>query len=154
MKSTVLPSRTPQGHQVLILVVNQGILNHEELLVEYTRMLTTIGQVLPRTELNAILYPTERMKYATSKLYACMLRFFQDTLKWYKSSSTKRVLSSIYSPFELRFKETVDQINEWSREVDQIASAAARAELRDLHTKVDQLVQVSLSMHTVYLTPS
>jgi len=68
--------------------------------------------VLPRTELNAILYPTERMKYATSNLYACMLRFFQDTPKWYKSSSTKRVLSSIYSPFELRFKETVDQINE------------------------------------------
>ena len=109
-------------------------------------MLTEIARILPRTELNASLYPTNRMKQAVSTLYGHIIKFLQDTLKWYQRSSASRALKAIYNPFELDLKETVERINESSRHVDEIANTAARVELRDLHTKVDKLIQVTLSM--------
>ncbi|ETS76760.1 hypothetical protein PFICI_12147 [Pestalotiopsis fici W106-1] len=124
-----------------------GVLNHGELLLQYAKMLTEIGQLLPRTELNATLYPTLRLREAISLLYAQIIKFLQDASKWYLRSPAGRALSSICSPFEVRLKETLEKINECSRHVDQIASAAARAELRDVHIKIDQLMNLTANLH-------
>jgi len=48
-------------------------------------------------------------------------------------SSAGRAISSIFKPFELDYKDTVEEIKLCSQTVNNIASAASRAELRDLH---------------------
>jgi hypothetical protein len=117
----------------------QGVLNHSELLLQLSKALATIGEILPRTDLNAALYPTDRMKEALSRLYAYIIKFFQQAVEWYKLSTTSRAVSSIFKPFELSFKDTCDKVNESSRMVDDIANAAVKAEIRDLHITVNNM---------------
>ncbi|KAH0565970.1 hypothetical protein GP486_000638 [Trichoglossum hirsutum] len=126
-----------------------GVLNHAELLVQFSKALAKIGEVLPRTELNAVLYPTSQMKEAITTLYAYIIRFLQQAVKWYKMSPAGRAFSSIRNPFDLSLKDTVEKINECSRAVDQIASAASRAELRDLHIKINELMQVAMRTQSI-----
>jgi hypothetical protein len=73
------------------------------------------------------------MKEAISRLYAHIILFFQQALKWYSMSSAGRAISAIFKPFELDYKDTVEEIKLCSQTVNNIASAANRAELRDLH---------------------
>lgn len=73
------------------------------------------------------------MKEAISRLYAHIILFFQQAVKWYSMSSAGRAISSIFKPFELDYKDTVEEIKLCSQTVNNIASAASRAELRDLH---------------------
>ena len=76
------------------------------------------------------------MKEAVSRLYAHVILFFQQTVKWYNMSSAGRAISSIFKPFELDYKDTVEQIKLCSDTVDEIANAAARAEIRDMHITI------------------
>ena len=78
------------------------------------------------------------MKEAISRLYAHILLFFQKAVKWYSRSSTGRALSSIFKPFELDHKETVDEIRLCARTIHNIASVASRAELRAINDKLKE----------------
>lgn len=78
------------------------------------------------------------MKEAISRLYAHIILFFQQAVKWYSMSSAGRAFSSIFKPFELDYKDTVEEIKLCSQTVNNIASAASRAELRDLHDIVKE----------------
>jgi len=109
---------------------------------QFTEAVSKVGEVLPRAELSAALYPTDRMKKAISMLYAHIIRFFQKAVKWYNRSPAGRAFSAMVKPFELSLKDIVEKINSCSRTVDQIASAAAKAELRMLHQKVIELTQI------------
>lgn len=111
----------------------QGILNHAKLVVELSKALIRIGDVLPRTKLSAELYQTEHMKEAISRLYAHILLFFQQAVKWWNMGPAKKAVSVILKPFELDYKDTVEQIRICAKTVDDIANAAARAEVRDIN---------------------
>jgi hypothetical protein len=88
---------------------------------------------LRKTQLSAELYKTDQMKEAISHLYAHIILFFQQAVKWYSMSPVGRAFSGIINPPELEYQETVQQIRFWAESVDDIASAAGRAELRDIH---------------------
>ena len=51
-------------------------------------------------------------------------------------SRVGRTFSAIVNPPELEYQDTVQQIKFWSESVDSMASAAGRAELRDIHVTV------------------
>src|SRR5258708_6653080 len=103
------------------------------------KTLAKIADVLPRSELASILYPTEAMATAVSHLYANILRFFVQALKLYKKNRFSRAISSIASPWGIASKDIVEEIDEASRRVDALASAASRAEIRDLHILIRDL---------------
>ena len=73
------------------------------------------------------------MKEAISRLYAHIILFFQKSVKWYSMSSAGRAFSSIFKPFELDYKDTVEEIRLCSQTINEIAGAASRAELRVVH---------------------
>ncbi|CAO2651418.1 Nn.00g039880.m01.CDS01 [Neocucurbitaria sp. VM-36] len=110
-----------------------GVINHETLVVQLAQALSTIGDVLPRTDLYAELYKTQSMQDAISQLYARIILFFQEALKWYNRGPAGRAFASIFKPFELHYEETVKSIQACTQKIEDIASAASRAELRDIN---------------------
>lgn len=116
-----------------------SVLNHEELLKEICKAISNLADVLPRTELHSILYPTARMQEAVSLLYAKIMEFVVKAIKWCKKSKTKHAIAAITHPFELKFKPIIDDITRRSRGVEELANAAVKAEIRDLHFTVHQM---------------
>jgi hypothetical protein len=88
---------------------------------------------LREAKINAQLYQTEQMKEAISQLYAHIILFFQQAVKWYNMSRASRVVHAIVNPPELEYQETVQQIKFCAETVNELASAAERAEIRDIH---------------------
>lgn len=118
------------------MLLTKGILNHGELVIEYSKALVQIGEVLPRQELNAALFPTPHMKDAISRLYAHILKFLLRAVKWYQMSPAGRAFSAIRKPFDLDLKDIVEQVWLCSERIEKIASTASKAELRDVHLKI------------------
>lgn len=116
----------------------QGIINHANLVSKFSQALAEIGEAIWQTNLSAELYQIEHMKEAISRLYAHIILFFQQTVKWYSMSSAGRAISAIFKPFELDYKDTVEEIKLCSQTVNNIASSANRAELRDLHDTIKE----------------
>jgi hypothetical protein len=100
--------------------------------------LSQIASVLPRTELSLVLYPTERMKRAIAQLYAQIIRFLIRAKEWYDEHKLKHLWHSISRPVELHFNELISEIESLSATVDNLAMHGSRAELRDVHQKIDQ----------------
>ncbi|WQF76109.1 hypothetical protein CDEST_01123 [Colletotrichum destructivum] len=120
-------------------LLQQAVINHEELLVEISKAVSRIADVLPRTELHSVLYPTQRMQDAVSQLYAKIIEFIMMAVKWYKKGKLAHSFTAITKPFSLGFKPIIEDITERSRRIDELASAASKAELRDLHISIHGL---------------
>ncbi|KAK6527283.1 hypothetical protein TWF281_010471 [Arthrobotrys megalospora] len=112
---------------------DKGVINHEELVVQFAKGISKIADALPHTELRSILYPTKHMQQSIQVLYAHIISFLTRAMKWYQQPSWKRAVSSITEPYALRFKDILEDIAEQSRRIDQLALAASQAELRDMH---------------------
>lgn len=108
-------------------------MNHANLVTQFSKALAKIGDALSQARLSAELYQTDLMKEAVSHLYAHIILFFQKSVKWYNMSSAGRALSSIFKPFELEYEDTILEINLCAQNVNDIASAASRAELRQVY---------------------
>ncbi|KAH0547671.1 hypothetical protein FGG08_000160 [Glutinoglossum americanum] len=119
-----------------------AMINHEELLTQIAKWLSKISNILPRTELCSLLYPTEHMKEAVACLYARIIRFLQQSVKFYTRSKFSHAWNSVVKPYALSFREISDEIEEYSRRVDQLAAAASQAEIRGLHLKIIELMQM------------
>ncbi|KAL3419659.1 hypothetical protein PVAG01_08157 [Phlyctema vagabunda] len=110
-----------------------GVINQEQLITELSKALSIIADALPRVQLHSILYPTEKMKRAIAMLYARIIQFVKRAMHWYKEGRMKHIYNAIIRPYDLRFKDLVEEIREYSSKVDQIASASAQAEMRIMH---------------------
>lgn len=93
---------------------------------------------LPRHELTLILYPSAQMQEAVATLYARLMEFMVHALHWYQKGKAKRALGAIFKPFALDIEDEVTRVDEISRSIDEIATTAAQAELRAVHTKVNE----------------
>jgi hypothetical protein len=100
--------------------------------------------VLLRANLSANLYPTPRIKATVAQLYAKILHFIRDIVRWYKKSKLAHSISTVFKPYNLGFKAIVEEISKASRRVDQEASAASKAKIRELHIKLQQFAQLSM----------
>ena len=123
----------------LYSIVEQAVLNHEELLVEISKAISRIADVLPRAELHLILYPTKRMKETVALLYSKIIKFVQSAISYYKRSRLSKSITAILKPFALSFKEILEEIAECSRRAEELASSASKAELRDLRIEAQNL---------------
>jgi hypothetical protein len=121
----------------------QGILNHATLVTQLSKALAKIGDALQQTKLSAELYRTYTMKDAISRLYAHIILFLQQAIKWYNMSQAGRAIYCILKPFELSYKDTVDEIKLCVQTVNEIAGMAGRAELRDMHISIQMQQQQS-----------
>ena len=121
------------------------MLNHEELLTEIAKAVAKIANLLPQTDLSASLYPSQRMKVAVAQLYAKVMYFVQHAVKWYSKGKLAHSVSSVFKPYGLSFKPIIDDISEASRRVDQEAAAASRAEIRELHIKIQEFSRLTTS---------
>lgn len=73
------------------------------------------------------------MKHAVAVLYAYILKFFVSVIPWYKHRSATRLLLSIVSPFDVIYRDTLQQVKNAAETINSLASHANRAELRDVH---------------------
>lgn len=111
-------------------------MNHEELTKQIAEAFCRIAEILPRTELVLILYPTNLMRDAVAHLYAQIIKFIQKAVTWYKKGALAHAWGSIAKPWALSFQENVEDIKVLSERVDELASTAEKAELRDVHREV------------------
>jgi hypothetical protein len=116
------------------------------MLEHFCQAMIEVGGALKHASLNAEMYQTEQVKEAISHVYAHIILFFQQAVKWYSMSSIRRVLSAVANPPELDYAKTVQQIKFWAESIKDIASAAGRAELRDVHVTVQSQHRKLLEM--------
>jgi hypothetical protein len=83
-----------------------------------------------------MLYPTELMSNAVAQLYARIIKFMIQAMKWYKQSKFVHTFSAISKPWALNFKDNVEDIAAQSRYIDELSGTASQAELRDTHLEL------------------
>ena len=105
-----------------------------------TKGLCHVADSLPRMEFLTLLYPTRRMKQAVADLYAYIIRFLIRAQGWYQENKLLHALHSFTRPAELRYADLIEEIEACARTVDSLASAGAQAEQRDMHLKLQALI--------------
>ncbi|EHK99429.1 hypothetical protein M7I_4727 [Glarea lozoyensis 74030] len=110
-----------------------GIINHEHLVVELSKALCTVADVLPNAELKNLLYPTEQMKHAVAVLYTQILELLERAAQWYKAGKIRHFIGSITKP------DIVEEISIAARRVDQLAISASMAEQRDMNLQQQEM---------------
>jgi hypothetical protein len=116
-------------------------LNHERLVSEFSQALATIGDVLRQAKLSAALFQTNAIRDAIAQLYGHILVFLSQAMRWYNRSPAGRAFSSIFKPYELQYQDTAEQIENCAEAVKDLASAASRTELRDVHITIQSMHQ-------------
>lgn len=114
------------------------MINHEEVITQIAKSLAKIGDVMPRTDFTLILYPTDKIQEEVAILYAHIMKFLQKAILWHNKSKLSHAVGSIFKPWALSWKENVIEISEQSKRIDELASLASKAELRDIHNKISE----------------
>ncbi|KAH7011099.1 hypothetical protein EDB80DRAFT_711245 [Ilyonectria destructans] len=113
-----------------------GVMNHEEKICRLSKAYAMIAETLPRTQLCLVLYPTDDMKTAVTRIYAQIMAFTQAALCWYKQGRIQHAWNSIAKPWALSFEDYIKNIDEQSRRIDAISSMALKAEVREAHIEI------------------
>lgn len=116
--------------------IPQAIINHEESLAQLSKALSQLADVLPRTELCLVLYPTQAMMDSVALLYGHIMRFTQRAVVSYGKGKLRHCWDAIAMPWALRFQEELQEIERLSKQMDNLANAASKAELRDVHIEL------------------
>jgi hypothetical protein len=118
-----------------------------------SKALANIAEVLPRIRLDGSLYPTQHMREAISRIYAHIILFLQRAVKWYTQGPARRAISSILKPYQLNYRDTIDEIKACTATVDAIASASARAETRGqsiaIEEQSERLKETDIKLHSL-----
>ncbi|KAF4928390.1 hypothetical protein CGCF245_v012729 [Colletotrichum fructicola] len=117
----------------IIKFVLMGIISHGELVEQFSQALSMISEVLPMTKVSAELYQTEQMKDAIGKLYTHILLFLKQALEWYKMGPASRVFKALFKPFQLSYKDTVDQIKLCAQTIDSVSNIGLKSEVRKMN---------------------
>ena len=117
--------------------LSQAVINQGYLMDCIAKAIALIGEALPRSLLSATLYPTRRMSQAIGDLCACILEFFIRAHTWYKFTASRKAISSIIRPAELKYDNLLDAVHTSSRYIDQLAEMSSRAELRDMSLQLE-----------------
>ena len=103
--------------------------------------MSKIADHLPLIELATVLYPTSRVKRAVAELYRDVIKFLIRAHSWYQQSPLQHAWEALARPVELRYDDLITQIGDHAREIDRLADAGERAEQRDVHSKVHELLE-------------
>jgi hypothetical protein len=114
----------------------QGVINHEETIRELSKSFSQIADILPRTDLALVLYPTVSMKETVAMLYAHIIKFTAHAVCWYKQGKLAHAWASVSKPWALSFKTHFENIAEKAEQIEALGRSASRAELRDVHVEI------------------
>jgi hypothetical protein len=116
----------------------------EQKLIENQEILATplakgpsqIADSLPHIELSTIWYPTPRTKDAVAQLYASIINFLIPAKDWYEESNLRHAIIAFARPTKLRYDGIIYDIEACTRGTDQLSTASAHAEQRDIHLEL------------------
>jgi hypothetical protein len=114
----------------------KAVNNHEEKTRQLAKAFSRIGEILPRMDLALMLYPTDLMSNAVAHLYARIIKFMIQAVRWYKQGKFVHTFSAISKPWALNFKDDVEEIAAKARYIDELSGTASKAELRDTHLEL------------------
>lgn len=117
----------------------QLVENQENLVTTLAKGLSQVADALPRVELSTILYPTQRMKEAVAQLYAQIINFLIRAKDWYEEGKLRHAINAFARPAKLRYDDIIQNIEVCTKEIDQLSTAGARAEQRDIHLELQEL---------------
>ncbi|KAI3393999.1 hypothetical protein diail_3315 [Diaporthe ilicicola] len=118
-----------------------GVINHEKTVKGLAKALSEIGDALPRVEIRADMFPTEKMKIAVSRLCADILQFLTRVHKWFSEGCLRRAFHSLTQPFDLRYADILAEIRRGSLVVKDLAACGQMVELRHVNSKIDQTAE-------------
>ncbi|KIW81989.1 hypothetical protein Z517_05015 [Fonsecaea pedrosoi CBS 271.37] len=113
-----------------IKFVLMGAIDHARLFAKIAEALTLVGESLQRVTVYSKLYSPAEILPTIARLYGHVILFLMKAVKWYKKSSWWRALKSVSEPYDIGYKETVDQIKACTASLDTVADSAAKVELR------------------------
>ncbi|KAH6846972.1 hypothetical protein B0I37DRAFT_405030 [Chaetomium sp. MPI-CAGE-AT-0009] len=128
-----------------------AVVNHEDQIKQLAKTCTQIADLLPRAEIT--------LKF----LYINIVEFLRHAVKWYKQGKLRHTWTAIKRPWELGFRDYVEDINLSSRRLEQLASISSQAELRATHLEtsrireelsetrrqLDKLFQITYQIHSL-----
>ena len=129
----------------------QITMNYFRLLRRLATMLEEIGHSLPRFMLYQRVLPTDHMSRIISKLYAAIIQFLSEAITFWISHKFRKFVLAFWSPFEIKFGDTVDKISRLQKCVEKDAIATEMAQRRRESLRIDdQLRELSLiTRHTL-----
>ena len=68
-----------------------------------------------------------------------MLNFTPRAVKWHIEDKFKHFITAVFRPAPLLFKDLVEEIEDCSRAVDQLALGASQAEQRNMHVLLEEI---------------
>lgn len=106
--------------------------------------MSQVGNRLPRTKIMAELYPTEEMQRAIQNLYSEILKFLLMAHEWCNESKLRHIYHSFTRPHQLRYSDLLNNIEDCTREISEVAAIGNQAELRTMRvsqgTKLEAII--------------
>ncbi|KAI0160610.1 hypothetical protein GGR57DRAFT_388457 [Xylariaceae sp. FL1272] len=116
--------------------VFMGVLNHETMIKELAKAMARIADAVKNVETQRLLYPSVKMSECCSDLYSHIMTFATRAIEWYEKGKVAHVVAAFTSPFQLKFRDIVDEIHETSRKIDRLTMSESQAEIRRIHDKL------------------
>ncbi|CAM1509515.1 Fc.00g032540.m01.CDS01 [Cosmosporella sp. VM-42] len=131
-----------------------GVLNYEIMMKELCKALCRIANALQHVQLSLLLYPNQVMQEHVARLYTHIIEFTTRAIKWYEKRRTLKVLSALSSPFQLKFRDIVDDILETVRCIDRVALSMSQVEVRQIRLEIAETNKLAKEIKTALETYS
>ncbi|KAI0436595.1 hypothetical protein F4803DRAFT_572223 [Xylaria telfairii] len=125
-----------------------GVINHEALIKELSKAMTRIADAVEHVRLQCLLYPTDEIVEYTGHLYSHIISFATRAVEWYQKGKLAHTLAAFANPFQLKFRDIVDDIYETSRKIDRWVITMHQLEIRQMH---QQQVQAGKALELAQL---
>jgi hypothetical protein len=79
------------------------------------------------------------MKDAVAQLYAHIINFLIRAKDWYEEGKLRHAINAFARPAKLRYDDIIQDIEACRKEIDQLSTASAHAEQRDIHLELQEL---------------
>ncbi|KAI8265795.1 hypothetical protein K4K58_010678 [Colletotrichum sp. SAR11_239] len=113
-----------------------GFISYGTFVERFSQSLMSVADILPIAEGNAGLYRTEQMKGAITQLYVQVIMFLREATEWYLAGTTQRILESVLTPYDIKFRGIEAEMKRCAQLINDIASMESNTELRAIKTIV------------------
>ena len=110
--------------------MRQASVNHRRSIEDLTAALKDVNDEAQACVADSDLVQSEATQVAIAKFYIATFLFYGDAIKWFQSSSAKKVWHSLDDNFSERFKRPLAEIKRLSGLVQRAASSGSGAEVR------------------------
>lgn len=120
-------------------ILVKASVSHSKTVEHLNDALNDIGDAVARCEVEARLIRSRSMQKAIAKLYIVIFLFLGDAIRWYRSSSTSKIVKSLHNDYSEGFRSDVNRIKQMAFDIQHIALLGSAAETRVVRLSVEQL---------------